>query len=294
MMQNASQKFEPAEERIPRNQQLCLVLEGGVGAGKTHLLQRLQNIFSTFEAINEEGKFENVAFVPEPSFNEIKLCNTLYDPLHETYSDNSATGKFVCTQMHIFQTLMGQAVRCLKENENSEMVIYDRIGRSCEVFIKMRHQMGLISQYESDFLVEYLHIWERALTKHRHGKVFTRVFFLDTSPEKCLENIKKRNRQEEIILSNNFWLEFNQQYKASFLEVFKDFDIRVSSSPEEIISQIMSLRQPQAKEQANKQEHGTHPFTPDIKWTLFKPTPKTLPHQKSRNAIERHLADKKS
>ena len=179
------------------SRRIAIVIEGGVGAGKTVLFEKLKSKFG-----------DNVCFLEEPYFGFVELRGKSYSPLKEMYENPIAEDNYVCTQEYITKRLGEHYMNGLR---NTTVTIMDRWIRSCEYFIRLRREIGLITDFTKDFLLDHVDKLQAILDKELE-KVVVYRYLLKTPPEQCAENVFKRGRQEEVGCLEDFWIDFNERF----------------------------------------------------------------------------------
>jgi len=193
---------------------LLIVIEGPVGAGKTTLVNRLRALAT-------------VEIYDELVYTNADLNGTTYNPLELLYRDSLTREDYLCCQLHLQQALAKHYKlknehrshrKMRKDKTLKKVVVLDRWLSSCEIFIKIRHELGLLSDFGKDFLLEDAERKQEKFMMQLTEHVDVCRFYLDTPPEECLKNIKKRNRPEEVQQSDEFWLNFNEIFRRQALK----------------------------------------------------------------------------
>jgi len=183
---------------------LVIVIEGPVGAGKTTLVKSLKT------QIQAE-------FLEELDFSHANLNGKEYNPLDVLYRDSLSKEDYLCCQLHLQKNLAGyyqQKIHEIYKNSSpksfqDKVIIFDRWIPSCETFVKIRHEMDLLSDFSKDFLLEDAQRKQKRFIKQLTENTDICIFYMNTPPDECLKNIKKRNRPEEVKQTDKFWLKFN-------------------------------------------------------------------------------------
>jgi len=220
-----------------------IVLEGPVGAGKSTTLHRLRELFQY-----ESG----IGFIEEPTFTECKLLHRTYNPLHVIY-DQCTQENYVCSQLHITRALAD-----FYENEvlDKEILVMDRWIWSCRHFIMLRKRA--LSNFSLDYLLTNVKERHNLFLERLGPRVSIRRFYLNTPADQCYANISKRNRPEETVCPQSFWMDFNQRFSNEVLrsdgtyEVFETGDAICRE-----ISRLVAYINPQPRAPADIQRGDT-------------------------------------
>lgn len=158
------------------NRNITVAIEGNIGSGKTSLLQFFKQN-SSVEVIEEPvKKWQNV-----DGSNTLELMYS--DPKRWSYLFESYV---LLTMMEIHQQPQNTPVRLLERSAYS--------ARFC--FMENLHRSGTLSTVEYTVFQE----WFDYLMTTEKPQVDL-IVYLRTSPEKCMERIKMRSRDEETSVS---------------------------------------------------------------------------------------------
>lgn len=207
-----------------------IVLEGGVGAGKTTTSNILKKTL---------GLRQDILYLPEPKFTEHTIQGITYNPLELLYSGETEK-QYFAIQLVIQQRLADfyQAVSL----NNVKIIILDRWIPSCKIFLTMGYKKGLLTKFSYDVLAENVDRLQRKFLSKikRHTgseEIITKVYYLNTSPEQCVKNIRQRGRPEEMPCSQTFWLDLNNDFERVAMTNWKKYHL--ISNREDIIKSIL-------------------------------------------------------
>lgn len=170
------------------NTSITVAVEGNIGSGKTSLLKYFKQN-SMVEIIEEPvKKWQNV-----DGFNTLDLMYS--DPKRWSYLFESYA---LLTMMEIHHQPQTSPVRLLERTAYS--------ARYC--FVENLHQNGMMSTMEYTVFDE----WFKYLMSYEKPQIDL-IVYLRTSPEKCMERIKKRSRNEETSVSLELLNSLHERYE---------------------------------------------------------------------------------
>lgn len=225
-----------------------IILEGVLGAGKTHTLQLLKDCFKNYK----------ILWLEERDFTHQYLNNKLYNPLDEIYNNNNNNNtlhrkgeSLICTQMIIHELELEKVRKTLTVNHDYDMIVMDRWDLSCKYFIELHHIQGKIGEYARDFLLEHVHSNHLSVTEKEPPSNDYTIVFLDVPIETSVERILLRGRPEEIKTPPNDWFTYNsllaniiRKNQRSIKEDYKNHEVTILHSPEEITALVRNKLQP--------------------------------------------------
>ena len=202
-------------------QPILLSIEGNVGAGKSTLIEELKRRHTEWTFISE----------PVDIWSAIKddegksLLSVYYDdPKRWSYSFQS------CALLSRFENIE-RGVASLHENCSAatdlksestlrHVVVTERcLDTDYYVFAKMLHDRGLMDKLEFDIYQRlYLHLQTSMKVS------LSAIVYVDTSPEQCLENVKKRNRTGESDITLDY-LKSVDKYQSEWMNNLSDISI---------------------------------------------------------------------
>ena len=162
-------------------QPIIISIEGNIGAGKTTIVEKLQNKYRTNE---------NIVFLKEP----VGIWETITDKngitILEKFYENPDKYSFAF-QVMAFATRSSTIKNAIKQNPNCEVIICERsLEADNNIFAKMLKDDNKIGE------VEY-QIYELFYNNSKDNIHLNGVIYIDSSPNVCLERINKRNRNGE-------------------------------------------------------------------------------------------------
>lgn len=170
------------------NRNITVAIEGNIGSGKTSLLKYFKQN-SLVEVIEE----------PVKKWQDVNGANTLdlmySDPKRWSYLFESYV---LLTMMEIHHRPQTSPVRLLERSAYS--------ARYC--FMENLHQSRTLSTVEYTIFQE----WFEYLMTHEKPQLDL-IVYLRTSPEKCLERIKQRSRNEETSVSMELLNSLHERYE---------------------------------------------------------------------------------
>lgn len=210
-----------------------IILDGIIGAGKTKLWNDLKEIY----------KNRKILFVEEDDYSEITLMGKKYDPLAECYHTENKNDRIVTSQMIIINKSSEKILNALLNEGNYEVIIFDRWHLSCSSFINAKFYNKELSEFTKDFLLNYLEKYDIAISKYSGLKPQNcTVFILDTPLPTSLERISKRERKQEMGVSEDYWCALNtalresyNNYDRRFNYIFLDTQEKIKNKIEEIL-----------------------------------------------------------
>jgi len=175
-----------------------IFVEGGVGAGKTTLVELLKLNISNLEVIYE----------PVETFIDVKGSGNIYDTFLTNQSRWSFTANVYITLMHM------QAVKKFIADKQTTIVVVDRsIYADYYIFGRPAYESGLITLLEWTIYQELFHHFQE------HSQLQPSAFiYLKASPETISHRVKQRNRIEEKELSLDFICHQETYYNRWFIE----------------------------------------------------------------------------
>ena len=161
-------------------------IEGNIGSGKSTLVDILKNHVPKIDM--EHFKF---IYLQEPvdEWKEIKNEKGI-SILEEFYSDS---GKWAFSfQMMAYISRLSLLKKTIKENPNSIIITERSLLTDKHVFAKMLYDEKKISHIDYQIYNKWFNDFIKDIQ-------MSGIIYVKTSPDKCYERIKKRNRQGENI-----------------------------------------------------------------------------------------------
>lgn len=160
-------------------------VEGEIGIGKTTLLQNMD--------LERYNGVVDILWEPHEQFNSFMIH---YKPLDLFYTNPKKNA--LITQIHIFNVCQDYLENKLCEiSPQCKVLLTDRSIMSPVIFINTLRDMGYVSEYQYDFLIEYV---KRSICKME--KQFpvvkpTGYFFLMSNVSHSIQNIGVRDFSKE-------------------------------------------------------------------------------------------------
>lgn len=178
--------------------QVVLTLEGNIGAGKSTFLKLVKH-------------YLNVDIVAEPT-DKWQGGNQEENLLNLFYKD---TKRWAYTfQSYAFITRIQEQETSIAQNPDKIVQILERsvyCDRYC--FAKNCYENGTMSPLEWHMYTEWFSWLVEAYTTKPDGFVY-----LQTSPEVCLERMKKRNRSEESTVSFDYLQSIHNKHEKWLIQ----------------------------------------------------------------------------
>lgn len=167
-------------------------IDGLIGSGKSTLVDKLKESLKNVKISNKK-----VVFIQEPvkEWMELGLLNKYYEnPNRWAYTfQNSA---FITRTQALYDNIKEHGEDCIFITERS--VATDR-----HVFAKMLYKSGLMTEMEYKLYKS----WYNYFSKPVDG-----IIYLDTNVENSIERIKKRNRDGEEGISEEYIIDLHKHH----------------------------------------------------------------------------------
>lgn len=192
-----------------------IIIDGNIGAGKSKIVEYLKNYFKNYE---------NVYFIDEPlnewlnikDENGKNILDLFYESTSSTPSEvikNSNINYGFLFQLTALITRIGKILDVKKNNKTIKVVIIERsILSDKEIFKRNLLENNNISYIENILYELYFNKFYPLFKE-------TMFYFLDCSPEECLNRIIKRNRIEESNIPLDYLQTCDRYYKDMFNKV---------------------------------------------------------------------------
>lgn len=195
-------------------------IEGNIGAGKTTLIEKLENNPEFLEDLLQNKLFINgnnttndkkpkICLLREP----VDIWSTVKDAdgltiLENFYKDPK---KWSFTfQVMAFTTRLSEMRRTIKENADCDILICERsLEADKHIFAKMLYDDGLIDPMSYQ-------IYLKMYNEFSEEFAMDGTLYLNVSPEVCFERIAKRGREGE----SNISLEYLEKCNKYHMEWF--------------------------------------------------------------------------
>ena len=159
-------------------------VEGNIGSGKSTLVQFLRENFK--KLVNRE-----IIYLQEPVYEWKTIVDKDGKNIIEKYYNNQTKYSF-SFQMMAYISRLTQLKKAIACYPNAIIITERCVHTDKNVFAKMLYDDDKIE------LVNYT-IYNKWFDEFIADVPITGYIYLTTSPDKCLERIKKRNRKGEII-----------------------------------------------------------------------------------------------
>ena len=188
-----------------------IVILGNIGSGKSTMTRKLSDHLKGSTAIYEPVDQWRLSGILDLYYkNQEKLAGmfqvyTLSSRIASIFKATAKVGLYVCDS-HIVndRRVFKEALKTLKCIDENEELIYEETYK-----------------YWSEILAD------------RQGEII--FVYIESPPEKCLENIKKRNRTEEVEIKSSFLELLDEKYKDLYTSLSEEAHkiIKVDGSKEE-------------------------------------------------------------
>jgi deoxyadenosine/deoxycytidine kinase len=188
-----------------------IVILGNIGSGKSTMTRKLSDHLKGSTAIYEPIDQWRLSGILDLYYkNQEKLAGmfqvyTLSSRIASIFKATEKVGLYVCDS-HIVndRRVFKEALKTLKCIDKNEELIYEETYK-----------------YWSEILAD------------RQGEII--FVYIESPPEKCLENIKKRNRTEEVEIKLSFLELLDEKYKDLYMSLSEEAHkiIKVDGSKEE-------------------------------------------------------------
>ena len=164
---------------------MIVAVEGNIGSGKTTLLKYLENVDFGYKKIiiyeqvdewkNLKDNSGNNMF--ELFYNETKKYSYLF-------------------QSYVLFSRITHLLNTIKENPNNLIICERSHLTDLMVFAQSLFEMGDLNDMEFTVYKKW-----HTLISEMYKIEIDKIIYVNTSPEKCLERIKKRSREGENVIS---------------------------------------------------------------------------------------------
>lgn len=197
-----------------------VAFEGQISAGKTTTLRaiddlRYPNLVSFYEPIQKYRNFQYDRF----------KCNPL-DIILNSKEEIFAVQCF-------FLDCMNTEYKNIKNFENCSSLFLDRSFMSCSLFINLAYyRQQSMTDFEYYYLKQKIHNYAKEIFPTcKYPKLgVDKVVYFEQNISDCLERIKKRNRPEELPITEDYLRVIQEEYVHLLKELEPD-DILTVNSP---------------------------------------------------------------
>lgn len=181
-------------------QPIIISIEGNIGAGKTTIVEKLQNKYI------DNNK---IVFLKEPVGIWESISNNNGTTILEKFYENPSKYSFAF-QVMAFATRSSTIKNAIKQNPKCEIIICERsLEADNNIFAKMLKDDKKMED------VEYK-IYELFYNNCKDDINLNGVIYIDSSPDVCLQRINKRNRNGENDIAFEY-LQKCQEYHDNWL-----------------------------------------------------------------------------
>lgn len=185
---------------------LIISIDGNIGCGKSTILNNLKQVF-----VND-----NVIFLEEPLHEWNKITDENKTILEKYYEDSEKYA--FCFQMMTFITRYNIIDDLIKKNPKSIIVTERSLYTDKYIFAKMLHNTKKINTIEYQVYNKWFTKFIKNLPEHKY-------IYIDSSPYKCLENIKKRDRKGEETIDISYLNLCHKAHNDMFTKINPDLVI---------------------------------------------------------------------
>lgn len=208
---------ENAEEEARMKKPFIVSLEGNIGAGKSTIVQKLQQIYEGDEETSTKyfGKLAKakIVFMQEPVDVWTTVCDgNTGESILEMFYKNPTKYSFAF-QVMVYNTHLQAFRRVVKENPDCVLLICERsIDAGRYIFAEMLRDDGMIDN------ISY-QVYANLFDSNIGDFPLNAILYLDVAPEVCLERIGKRSRDGENSISLEYLEKCERYYKNWLLGI---------------------------------------------------------------------------
>lgn len=193
--------------QLKKKTPMIVSIEGNIGTGKSTLLSYLSTVSSKdtiicYEPVHEWLKIKD-------SKNETLLSKFYKDPKKYGF----------LFQLMVLKSMNELVINTIRDNPQCRQIICERsVLSSHYIFTKMLHDENFIDEIEYTLYKSFFDLYNvEEITPDK-------IIHLYCSPEKSLENIKKRNRTGENNITIDYLQKCNQNHRI-FLSTLQNIEI---------------------------------------------------------------------
>ena len=198
-------------------------IEGNIGSGKSSIIEYLKTI--------NDNRF---IFIDEPlkEWIEIKDKNGI-NALECFYCDQKKNS--FCFQVLAYITRLKNMIDAINNNFDNKIIITERsIETDKNIFAKMLYDDDLISSIE---WVTYNYWFDT----FKNIATIDKIIYIHATPEKCFEQIKKRNRVEEANITLDYLKKCDNYHKQWISGAFNHITINGHDGIHNIRNEVISI-----------------------------------------------------
>jgi deoxyadenosine/deoxycytidine kinase len=182
-----------------------IFIEGNVAAGKTTALNHIRHRTSALVIEEPVRVWQNVPAKPE----SLNLLGHFYQDLKK-YG--------FCFQTYAFLSRMKLLLEAFQTNPNTSTIICERsIFTDREVFLESLTDAGLVTSMEQATYHALWDFWISLMRPYFQG-IKVRFLYLNCPPEKALEHVVQRARQEEKEINIDYLTSLDQRHRRLYLD----------------------------------------------------------------------------
>jgi deoxyguanosine kinase len=196
-------------------------IEGNIGAGKTTIIKRIEELLQTSEN-------KKILVLKEP----VDIWSTFMDPtdnknILQKFYENPNQYSFPF-QILAFTTRLMEIKQTMEKYDDYDIILCERsLEADSNIFAKMLYDDGYI---DSICYQIYLKIFAEMASAYKLNK----IFYLNVEPEICLERIQGRGREGEQGISLDYLNKCKKYHDLWFSMNNLPYEIINTSSPDTI------------------------------------------------------------
>ena len=197
-------------------------LEGNIGAGKSTLIKKLQEIYSDSK---------DIIFLQEPVDEWINFKDSQGNNILECFYKNQEKYSF-SFQMMAYITRLALIEKTIKENPQRIIFMERSLDTDKMVFAQMLFDHGKLEEIE-------FNIYKYWFDYFQPKEIKRKIIYLDVSPEICFDRIQQRAREGEEGITLEY-LQKCHQYHEEMMKKLSFVDPILLIHDNDCIDQITS------------------------------------------------------
>ena len=208
-----------------------VAIEGNIGAGKSTVINKLIETYpNQYDGLLEDvNKWTSIQSLDNP-------CVT-YNALQKMYED---PGKYFVLFQNLVNSSRVLAIQEKIKDNNAKFLVCERdVYSGVNFFAPLQKQKGNVTDFECTVLHNVIDYNIR----HTNTKADV-LIYLKTSPEMCMDRVRKRNRNGESKVEFDFLQQLHCRHEQFFKQYSGDFKIieyNYNDKPEKIVDQIVTI-----------------------------------------------------
>ena len=187
-----------------------IAIEGNIGTGKSTLLHYLEKQIIT------KSSFSSIIILTEPIDEWIKIKDTNGDSILTKFYNDPKKYSFAF-QILVLKSMNELIVKTILENPECKIILCERsILSSHHVFTEMLYKDNIMNEIEHQLYQDIYHMW------CINEIIPDMIIYLYATPEKCLDRVKKRNREGEQDISLHYLQKCNDYYDEFITLLLKE------------------------------------------------------------------------